>query len=82
VSGPAVLPGDLVVVLEWAHPLTLPTPWVDLVSLSTWSGPRVIHPDRPSIGSGVRGGWAQRWRLPTPEELAAYQLSQLTGGGL
>ena len=83
-GGPDVGPGDLVVVLEWDQSLDLPCPHTGVVQRRSSGGARVWHPDgvRSWASGDPFGWWADSWRLPTPEELTAYQLSQLAGGGL
>ena len=75
---PAVHVGDLVIVLEWIHlSAHTPAPYCGVVYRydALTRTPLVLRPPYVTMS-------ATRWRLPTPEELAAYQLDQLQAGGL
>ena len=76
--GPDVEPGQPVYVLEWAGWRSTPSmARVDLVG-PIYTGGGYLWVD---VGGG-NPARASRWRLPTPEELAAFQLAQLQAGGL
>ena len=72
-----VQPGDPVVVLHWRGIAEPPAMRVRLVSrFDPYSGDACIR-----VGPTLTF-WADSWRAPTTDELAAYQLDQLQAGGL
>ena len=79
--GPKVSAGDVVTVLEWDGGQAI-APHVGTTQHAKFALIRVSHPSGLHTHIWGRGLWASSWRLPAPEELTAYQLSQLTGGGL
>ena len=79
--------GDLVTVLEWqegaSRGLRVPhTGCVQGLDHPSYAPIRVSNPEARKFARYAPGSWARRWMQPTPEELTAYQLSQLAGGGL
>ena len=82
--------GSLVVVLGWVQPCGIPAPYTGPVQVAPFKGGECgvrVAPSqgvRQTRGNGVvvNGWWVASWRLPTPAELAAYQLARLTEGGL
>jgi hypothetical protein len=81
-GGPAVRRGDVVTVLEWLYDLEQLVPYTGTVQALDSGDIRVSHRNGPGHTAHGPGLWARKWRLPAPEELAAYQLSQLTSQGL
>jgi hypothetical protein len=78
------MPEDaLVAVTAWRYPAWRPLPAVSpvspLIAVVVWHG-EGLYVTWPGAGFAVHE--AIGWRQPTPEELAAYQLSQLAQEGM
>jgi hypothetical protein len=82
VSNPTVVGGQPVIVLEWALYSNFgPVPGIYTADPEPSGSPQRLWVSSPRRTSFL-GGLALHWRLPTPEELSAYQLGQLAEAGL